>query len=853
MIGRLALKHSLIREGDLKQALQVCADAEDPEKALVDYLVANELVSSRDIDRLSKASKAVRMRQKTIRLGGIAIEKGFVSEKQLKTALDDQKRQLKINKRSMLLGDILVERGFVTEKQRDELLLEQKRLQEAAAAVQAKPNVEEKRQLKTAAGTDSRHAVQVEHFPLLGKLALKHSLVKKEDLKGALQALSGAKDPDKALADYLTNHDLVDPLDVQRLVKASRAIAMRQKDIKFGALAVAKGLVTEKLLQIALDEQRKIFKKKKHSKLIGDILVDAAIISLEQRNDILEEQDRLKEIRQENVGSKNPDDPGTSANGQPSDNIEMLNSEMVMGGMLLSVTKDKYAAYLTKTEVFNENITLGDVKGVLDQKQIVAGVVSDELIEGFIASRAFKKKPFKIAKGIEPVPGKDAVINYFFDANRLRAGKIDRSGAIDFRERGKIPQVDKGALLAEKIPAVEPMAGTTIFADTVKMPPVKDSRLKPDKGAVFDESGLKIMAAMGGQPVISLSGVVSVFDVFETPGDIGFETGHVDYDGNVNVKGCIKTDFRVTANIVKANEIDGGIVNAEADVIVSGGISNARIYSKGSVSAKFILKSEILCMGDVEVSQEIIDAKIHNSGACIIKRGSIIGSEIVSYMGVYAGSIGTDRSRPSSITSGRDIFVKETLAFIQKKITDKKSRISRIGKRADELNEKKVSESQKRQEISAVKTKILEKKNGILVEISTLDKEKNVAEIKSLSLISASLEKSIATREKELESCKQELLNLDRRISRLMIGLGSQQETLEDLLAEQKAFTGWVNINSGIALIEVSGKLKAGTRVAGKHTAKQIQKTVNGATIKEYSESSDDNIKGCWKVQVIPE
>ena len=51
------------------------------------------------------------------------------------------------------------------------------------------------------------------------------------------------------------------------------------------------------------------------------------------------------------------------------------------------------------------------------------------------------REPCLMAKGVLPQRGKDAQINFFFDRDPLKMGKIKDGGVIDFKEKGDIPQV----------------------------------------------------------------------------------------------------------------------------------------------------------------------------------------------------------------------------------------------------------------------------------------------------------------------------------------------------------------------------------------------------------------------------
>ncbi|MEN8211891.1 MAG: FapA family protein, partial [Thermodesulfobacteriota bacterium] len=207
---------------------------------------------------------------------------------------------------------------------------------------------------------------------------------------------------------------------------------------------------------------------------------------------------------------------------------------------------------------------------------------------------------------------------------------MTEDGVIDFKDRGEITHVEKGTVLAEKIPMKESRQGHNIYGNQIDTVPAKNSFIKYGAGVKISEDGFKLLASVAGFPKLSLSGRTSVHKEYITQGDVDYETGHIDYDGNVNVKGRVKSGFKVRGNDINIIELDGGIVTAEGNVRIAGGINKGEIYSKGNVYAKYIHNAKVACMGDVIITKEIVDSDIECSGGCIVENGKIMTSQISS-------------------------------------------------------------------------------------------------------------------------------------------------------------------------------------------------------------------------------
>ena len=66
-------------------------------------------------------------------------------------------------------------------------------------------------------------------------------------------------------------------------------------------------------------------------------------------------------------------------------------------------------------------------------------------------------------------------------------------------------------------------------------------------------------------------GKVFVSDTFEVLADVDTSTGDINYDGNVHIKGNVRTGF---------------CVRAKGDIIVDGVVEGAELYSDGQIILK---------------------------------------------------------------------------------------------------------------------------------------------------------------------------------------------------------------------------------------------------------------------------
>jgi len=318
-------------------------------------------------------------------------------------------------------------------------------------------------------------------------------------------------------------------------------------------------------------------------------------------------------------------------------------------------------AYIEKTKEFEDTFpppTVADFLDLLRQKQISYGIVEDIAIETWI-SNAFAGK-ILIAQGETPIYGQDGNIEYHFETDFTNPGKINEDGSIDFRERGNIPYVTKGVLLAQKTPMKEGRNGVTVTGRPIPVGEVADPVFLAGSGAELSEDGLSIRATLDGQPHRDVLGTISINPDLIIPGDVDFETGNIDFKGHIIVKGMVKEGFTVKGISLTAKEVEGATIDLSGDLNISVGITNSKISAHGNIYAKFINHCSVMGFQNLIIQKEIIDSDILLSGSCKNPTGHIISSRITAKLGIEANKIGTPASTPCKLRIGIDQHI-ETL------------------------------------------------------------------------------------------------------------------------------------------------------------------------------------------------
>jgi hypothetical protein len=464
----------------------------------------------------------------------------------------------------------------------------------------------------------------------------------------------------------------------------------------------------------------------------------------------------------------------------------------------ITVSGDRLKAFARIKKYDADLVTVEAITEALAEQEICVGIKEDTLIKTWLSMATPEGEPFVIAQGIEPKMSVDAAVKYHFESEFRNPGKVLEDGSIDFRDRGNIPFVETGVLLAEKTAAQDGRSGTDITGLELPVAEAADVMFNAGAGTRFSDDGLQIYADSDGQPHLDAMGNVSVFSELKIDGDVDYETGNVRFEGNIVVAGVVKEGFSIRGATLTAGQIEGADIELTGDLNVEAGIIDAKLIKvQGNVQAKYVNNSVIRAFGDLIVQKEIIDSTVLLSGECVNQTGNIIASTIVAKQGVQAVHIGTETSSPTRLRVGVDDHVKELVAGGKKQL---KKNLDRIGgfkaeilalETEDQELHVKISESAYVQDRFQVELRKIEK------QMVTLKESNDLLELGKLS-------KKVRKIHKEAQAAEQSLDHAFHRQDILVQDIQDRKRRISTLEKNNKAL-----VNEEIALKEFAGKTKA--------------------------------------------
>lgn len=357
--------------------------------------------------------------------------------------------------------------------------------------------------------------------------------------------------------------------------------------------------------------------------------------------------------------------------------------------VFIELSKDKMEGYVT---IFppegGENLTIQKLKELIDNK-IKYGLINKE-IEKLIQEKKYNVKTL-VAKGKEPVDGKDGYIKYYFDTHKKIAPEILEDGSVNFRNLHLIENVKKGDLLAEKVLPTEGEPGITVIGELIPQKKGKEVIIKHNKNAVISEDGMKLSSLINGQVYLEGDKVV-VREVFEVAADVDNSTGNIAFNGNVKVRGNVLTGFEINAigDVEVLGVVEGAKIKSEGNILIKKGIQGhhkGNLEARGNIIAKYIENCTLYSQGEVN-AEVIMHSDVTSESDVIVvgKKGLIVGGVCRAKTEIHAKTIGSSMETSTVLEVGVNPNVKTKCENLKEELNEINNNIEKLDKSISLLN-----------------------------------------------------------------------------------------------------------------------------------------------------------------------
>lgn len=308
--------------------------------------------------------------------------------------------------------------------------------------------------------------------------------------------------------------------------------------------------------------------------------------------------------------------------------------------------------------------------------------INEAKISAMINERYFDNECL-IAKGIDAVNGVDAYFEYNFDTNFNKVPSRREDGTVDYWSIHSVELVEEGQLLATYH---EPVDGSNGMSVKGKLLVAKRGRpLPPLSGKGFErsEDNKTYTCTMNGKIEMKNNRIL-ISDVHEVHGDVGLNTGNIDFRGDVIIHGNVPTGavIRATGSVTIDGTVEGALIDAHKDVIIRGGMLGAgrgTVITKGSLIAKFLEYTKVKAHGSV-TTDSLINCNITAYDKVILKgkHASVVGGVVHAATGIEAFNFGNEYGVKTEIYAGINMEVKKQITYHENCIIEAQDMIDKI-------------------------------------------------------------------------------------------------------------------------------------------------------------------------------
>jgi uncharacterized protein (DUF342 family) len=575
----------------------------------------------------------------------------------------------------------------------------------------------------------------------------------------------------------------------------------------FCKIAIEMNLISPDKIERATIVQRCIEKRTNVSMPISKVLKEMGILTQEQIDTVTTIEQQAREADE----GWNTDSAGLSVGEDNAPDITDIR------GLEIEVSEDRLSAFLLPTGEPLANVTLETIKAYIEEHDIVEGVVDDEILSGYLSESPLPGEPFQIARGIPPINPKPYEIRYHFDIDPLRIGTLLEDGTMDWKNRGEIPEAKAGDLLAEKVGGAPGQPGRSVYGKDIPPPRAREPQLKNGKGAERNEDKTQIIAKVDGTPKLTSDKRITVFTLFPIEGDIGVDTGNIDFDGYIEVNGAVTSGYSVTAKGLRTREIQNATIELEEDLVSDSGIYGSTVKTGGNAKAGHIHNCTITVSGDLVVEKEIFGSTVEVNGRCLVESGKIIDCVIKAKKGIHAKDVGTEAAKPSELIVGID-------HEYERKTAETKTRLTEIEEEKEELDASRIDIQSRLDKITTLIGQTAQEQEGFLVQKRQFETQlegddaiEDEEERDMLKDLISELVEQVNTIEKKVDAFMQQEDEIRTQLTDIDKSIKAAEEQHEAAKEKMAALDEELKADPGLPLVKISGTIYERTKIAGPH------------------------------------
>jgi len=321
-----------------------------------------------------------------------------------------------------------------------------------------------------------------------------------------------------------------------------------------------------------------------------------------------------------------------------------------------------------------------DIKNDLKRQSVVSGL-NQVAIALFLTNRTYCTD-IEIAKGVAPVHGTDARIEYYFNTDLSAKPTLLEDGTVDFFHLHTMNHCKKGQLIAKLFKEDPGKFGESVIGERIKPRDVKKLALKYGRNIIINEDRTELTSDVNGH-VSLVEGKVFVSDIYEIE-NVDNSTGNIEYEGCVQVNGNVCSNFKIKANgnVTISGVVEGAYIEAGGNItIIRGmnGMNKGVLKAGGNIVAKFIENATVIADGYVE-TEAILHSKVMSKDEInvVSNKGYITGGMVSATKAVHAKHLGSPMGADTIVEIGVDPSQKERYMALDTAVREARATLDSI-------------------------------------------------------------------------------------------------------------------------------------------------------------------------------
>lgn len=376
-----------------------------------------------------------------------------------------------------------------------------------------------------------------------------------------------------------------------------------------------------------------------------------------------------------------------SYSSQAAENVdqETLKEHVEYGNVIVDIPPDRLSAMVRFDVSGKQSIpTVDMIMRALSAKRVIYGIDKEA-----VKKAAESGNPTKVAQGEAPQNGKDAQIVRKFNVGEKGVPVVDEHDRADYKNLNMFLRANKGQVLAERIPHTQGVPGTNIFGDKIMARNGKPKPVPAGKNTIIQDENF-VVADIDGQ-IVDKGSKIEVDPHLEIRGDVGMETGNIDFDGAITIKGNVEAGFVVKAagDIEVLGMVSGANVEGN-NIFIKGGVRGMNrgfIKARKDFRASFAENADIEAGGDIYISDVAMHSTIRAGHHLIMDegKGQVTGGNLAAGEEIRAKCIGNEANVITRLSVGVNPMLQKEYQQVLKEYNESKKRLEMLNKTLETL------------------------------------------------------------------------------------------------------------------------------------------------------------------------